>query len=153
MEEGFPLLDTDGSRTTVSFRSVRGWEPARGERTTGAESAALPQELVTVPARRGLEAVDILRLGHGVGPVLHDLDGHTLGFLVPPGTAARWRLPGTACAPLCGLTRELTQRPPISGAGWLIGPDVTPARTTDVARLYLALVEASRTLKAADRCE
>lgn len=59
-------------------------------------------DLVTVPTRQGLEAVDIIRraTGHtapGVGPVLHDGSGDTLGFLVPPGTADAWDLPGSAC--------------------------------------------------------
>ncbi|MGW2527040.1 hypothetical protein ACWC10_08280 [Streptomyces sp. NPDC001595] len=56
-------------------------------------------DLVTVPARQGLEAVDILRRGPGdrVGPVLHDDHGDTLGFLVPPGTAAGWDVPGSTC--------------------------------------------------------
>ena len=52
-------------------------------------------DLVTVPTRQGLEAVDILRRGAldavgpvmTVGPVLHDDTCDTLGFLVPPGTA------------------------------------------------------------------
>lgn len=56
-------------------------------------------DLVTVPARQGLEAVDILRRGSGesVGPVLHDDGGDTLGFLVPPGTADGWDVPGSTC--------------------------------------------------------
>ncbi len=56
-------------------------------------------DLVTVPTRQGLEAVDILRRGacDGVGPVLHDDGDDTLGFLVPPGTAAAWDLPGSTC--------------------------------------------------------
>lgn len=45
-------------------------------------------DLVTVPARQGLEAVDILRRGScdSVGPVLLDDGCDTLGFLLPPGT-------------------------------------------------------------------
>lgn len=56
-------------------------------------------DLVTVPARQGLEAVDILRRGsrESVGPVLHDDGGDTLGFLVPPGTADGWDVPGSTC--------------------------------------------------------
>lgn len=56
-------------------------------------------DVVTVPARQGLEAVDILRRGatEAVGPVLHDGDCDTLGFLVPPGTADAWDVPGSAC--------------------------------------------------------
>ena len=56
-------------------------------------------DLVTVPARQGLEAVDILRRGwrRAVGPVLHDDGCDTLGFLVPPGTADGWDMPGSTC--------------------------------------------------------
>ncbi|MBB5935115.1 hypothetical protein [Streptomyces zagrosensis] len=55
--------------------------------------------MVTVPARQGFEAVDLLRLGDsgGVGPVLHNGTCDTLGFVVPPGTAAGWDLPGSVC--------------------------------------------------------
>lgn len=58
-----------------------------------------PCDLVTVPTRQGLEAVDILRRGSSdaVGPVLHDDSCDTLGFLVPPGTADAWDVPGSTC--------------------------------------------------------
>ncbi|MZE76649.1 hypothetical protein GTY57_06335, partial [Streptomyces sp. SID5475] len=63
-----------------------------------------------MPARQGLEAVDILCRGGGgrraggtgvadtggIGPVLHDGGCDTIGFLVPAGTAERWDLPGSA---------------------------------------------------------
>lgn len=147
------MLDIDGARTTVSYRPVRARASVHGEHRKHSEPVAQPAELVTVPARRGLEAVDILRLGRGVGPVLHDVAGDTLGFLVPPGTAARWQLPGSACTPLCGLPQELTRQPPVNGTGWLIEPDSVGTQTTEAARLHLALIEASRTLEAADRCE
>ncbi|MBP8537240.1 hypothetical protein GWI24_30015 [Streptomyces sp. MK37H] len=38
----------------------------------------------------------------GLGPVLHDNAGDTLGFLVPPGTADGWDLPGSACTQTSG---------------------------------------------------
>lgn len=146
------MLDTDGSRTTVQYRpSVRGRETGYDG---GCPAGGTPQaELVTVPTRQGLETVDILRLGHGVGPVLHDYAGATLGFLVPPGTAARWELPGSACAPLCGApSQERSGMPPIAGAGWLIDPDAATLPVTDATRLRTALGQARRTLEAADRC-
>ncbi|MTE19176.1 hypothetical protein F0L17_08545 [Streptomyces sp. TRM43335] len=105
--------------------------------------------MVTVPARQGLEAVDILRLREGVGPVLHDGAGDTLGFLVPPGTADGWELPGSAC------TR--THRPgapqgapPVVGAEWLVPPESAHVRATEPARLRAALGEAARTIAAAE---
>lgn len=49
----------------------------------GPQPAAEPWDLVTVPVRQGLEAVDILRRGAvpAVGPVVHDGTCDTLGFL------------------------------------------------------------------------
>ncbi|MFT2016964.1 hypothetical protein ACMA1D_14110 [Streptomyces sp. 796.1] len=54
--------------------------------------------MVTVPARQGFEAADLLlRESDGVGPVLHDGADNTLSFVVPAGTAAEWDVPGSAC--------------------------------------------------------
>lgn len=146
-------MDTDGSRIAVGHRRpVRGRQPGPVE--SGCQGGGAPHtELVTVPARQALEAVDILRHGLGVGPVLHDCAGATLGFLVPPGTSVHWRHPGSACAPLCGpLSQEGTGRPPIAGADWLIGPESAALTATDPTRLRAALVQAARTLEVTDRC-
>ncbi|MGY0024226.1 hypothetical protein [Streptomyces sp. cg35] len=113
-------------------------------------------DLVTVPSRQGLEAVDILRRGstEPVGPVLHDGGGDTLGFLVPPGTADGWDVPGSACTHTQG--RGLSLAPPVEGTGWLLPPD--PAASpdgdlvTDPAVLRAALDEAARLIEAADNC-
>jgi hypothetical protein len=107
-------------------------------------------DLVTVPAREGLEAVAILRLRASVGPVLHDRDGGALGFVVPPGTAERWNLPGSACARVPGPVRA--DRPPVNGAGWLIAPDGAVPRATEPERLRAALDEAAHVLAVLDRC-
>ncbi|MBI0298155.1 hypothetical protein JBE04_27735 [Streptomyces sp. PRKS01-29] len=72
-------------------------------RTTAQHPQRQDCDLVTVPARQGLEAVDILRRAcDGLGPVLHDTACDTLGFLVPPGTADGWDLPGSACTQTSG---------------------------------------------------
>lgn len=123
--------------------------------------AAQPCDLVTVPARQGLEAVDILRLRNGVGPVLHDGACDTLGFLVPPGTAAGWDVPGSACTQtygrgvalgaLCGEGSAV--EPPVTGTGWLVPPEGAGAAATDPAVLRAALGEAARTIEAVDRCQ
>ncbi|NJQ02491.1 hypothetical protein HCK00_18575 [Streptomyces sp. PLAI1-29] len=132
-------------------------------------------DLVTVPARQGLEAVDILRRRGGqraagggeggeggggagaagrIGPVLHDGGCDTIGFLVPAGTAERWDLPGSACvrAPGAG-TRQAAAAgaPPVDGTGWLLPPD-SVAEVTDPAVLRAALGEAGRLIEAVDRC-
>ncbi|WP_303631891.1 hypothetical protein [Streptomyces somaliensis] len=119
-------------------------------------------DLVTVPARQGLEAVDILRRGApAVGPVLHDGAGDTLGFLVPPGTAAGWDVPGSACTGTDGhglrlpggpdAPRGAVPEPPVPGGGWLLPPaDADPV--TDPELLREALDEAARLLRVADGC-
>lgn len=117
-------------------------------------------DLVTVPARQGLEAVDILRRGAGdaVGPVLHDGSCDTLGFLVPPGTADAWDLPGSACTQTFGRGLRLPADPepvppppPVAGTGWLLPPDEADP-VTDPAVLRAALGQAARTIEAADNC-
>ncbi|MFJ7078039.1 hypothetical protein [Streptomyces sp. NPDC098781] len=114
-------------------------------------------DVVTVPARQGLEAVDILRRGGGeaVGPVLHDDCCDTLGFVVPSGTAAAWDMPGSTCTETDGrglsLSLDPRPEPPVEGSDWLLPPDeADPA--TDPAMLRAALGEAARLLEAADKC-
>ncbi|MFJ5639226.1 hypothetical protein [Streptomyces sp. NPDC093223] len=110
-------------------------------------------DLVTVPARQGLEAVDILRRGSGeaVGPVLHDDGGDTLGFVVPAGTAAAWDVPGSTCTGTDGRGLRLCPEPPVEGSDWLLPPgEADPA--TDPAVLRRALGEAARLIEAADSC-
>ncbi|MGW3957522.1 hypothetical protein ACWEKM_43115 [Streptomyces sp. NPDC004752] len=110
-------------------------------------------DLVTVPTRHGLEAVDILRRGAGdaVGPVLHDDGGDTLGFLVPPGTAAAWDVPGSTCTETNGRGLSLHPEPPVEGSDWLVPPDEADL-ATDPTDLRRALGEAARLIKAADSC-
>jgi hypothetical protein len=111
-------------------------------------------DVVTVPTRHGLEAVDILRrgVGDGVGPVLHDDGGQTLGFLVPPGTAAGWDMPGSTCTETDGRGLRLTPEPPVAGSDWLLPPGDADL-ATDPAVLRAALGEAARLIEAADNCQ
>ena len=110
-------------------------------------------DVVTVPARQGFEAVDILRRGavEAVGPVLHDYGGGTLGFLVPPGTAAAWDVPGSTCTETDGHGLPLAPAPPVEGSDWLLPPGEADL-ATDPAVLREALGEAARTIRAADSC-
>ncbi|MFF9405816.1 hypothetical protein ACF1B0_09805 [Streptomyces anandii] len=110
-------------------------------------------DLVTVPARQGLEAVDILRRGTGdaVGPVLHDDGGDTLGFVVPAGTAAGWDVPGSTCTQTDGRGLCLAPEPPAEGSDWLLPPGEADL-ATDPAVLRRALGEAARMIEAADSC-
>ncbi|MEW2618791.1 hypothetical protein [Streptomyces sp. NPDC048106] len=111
-------------------------------------------DLVTVPARQGLEAVDILRRGaaDAVGPVLHDDDRDTLGFLVPAGTAACWDVPGSTCTETDGRGLCLAPEPPVAGADWLLPPGDDADFATDPAVLREALGEAARLIEVADNC-
>ncbi|MFD9796567.1 hypothetical protein ACFWXK_37075 [Streptomyces sp. NPDC059070] len=145
-------MDINGTGTTTTTARHR------AARDTGAPPPAEEGcDLVTVPARQGLEAVDILRRAAApaaVGPVLHDGGGDTLGFLVPPGTAAAWDVPGSACTETGGRGLRvpgLAAEPPVSGGGWLLPPDpADPAPVTDPAVLRDALGEAARLIEAAD---
>ncbi|MFC4470955.1 hypothetical protein ACFPH6_41785 [Streptomyces xiangluensis] len=127
-----------------------------------------PCDLVTVPTRQGLEAVDILRRGasEAVGPVLHDDTCDTLGFLVPPGTADAWDVPGSTCTQTdgrgIGLIAEaavaesagsgsVSGEPPVEGSGWLLPPEDSELATDPVV-LRAALDEAARLIEAADNC-
>ncbi len=112
-------------------------------------------EVVTVPTRQGLEAVDILRrgTGDGVGPVIHDDGCDTLGFLVPSGTAAAWDVPGSTCTETDGRGLRLAPdpEPPVEGSDWLLPPGEADL-ATDPAVLRAALGEAARLIEAADSC-
>lgn len=147
-----PAPDAPASRPTPQDRSQ---VPA------AVQQSAEPWDLVTVPVRQGLEAVDILRRGAvpAVGPVVHDGTCDTLGFLVPPGTAAAWDMPGSACTRTSGRglrLPELPELPEPAGdaprpAGWLLPPgDTDPV--TDPVVLREALGEAARLIEAADGC-
>ncbi|GAB2953192.1 hypothetical protein GCM10023080_009820 [Streptomyces pseudoechinosporeus] len=130
----------------------------------GGEGPEDPCDLVTVPTRQGLEAVDILRRGasEAVGPVLHDDSCDTLGFLVPPGTADAWDVPGSTCTQTDGRGISLiteaaacedagSGEPPVEGSGWLLPPEESELATDPVV-LRAALDEAARLIEAADNC-
>ncbi|MFD3885910.1 hypothetical protein [Streptomyces microflavus] len=143
-----------GSRTTATNPTTTPTDPAPARTPTRPAPADQSCDLVTVPARQGLEAVDILRRGRdheAVGPVLHNGACDTLGFLVPPGTADAWDVPGSACTRTDGRGLRLPTTPPAAGSGWLL-PPAEDAPVTDPAVLRAALDQAARLLEAADGC-
>ncbi|WP_368039430.1 hypothetical protein [Streptomyces sp. 8P21H-1] len=130
-------------------------EPCGGERRGAGAAPGGPCDLVTVPARQGLEAVDILLRGapaESVGPVLHDDSCDTLGFLVPPGTASAWDVPGSVCTRTGGRGARPAPEPPVEGSDWLLPPEEEAELATDPAALRAALGEAARLIEAADNC-
>ncbi|WP_316776390.1 hypothetical protein [Streptomyces sasae] len=133
------------------METSQGNDPCTPPTTSAADD--LGCDLVTVPARHGLEAVDILRRGTGdaVGPVLHDDGGGTLGFVVPAGTAAAWDVPGSTCTETDGRGLRFSPEPPVEGSDWLLPPGEADL-ATDPAVLRRALGEAARLIKAADSC-
>ncbi|WP_173261345.1 hypothetical protein [Streptomyces pacificus] len=153
-----------GSRTSAQHLPTQDHSLAPGPDVPGPGGPEGPCDLVTVPARQGLEAVDILRRGGApvVGPVLHDGSGDTLGFLVPPGTAAGWDMPGSACTETSGrgirIPRASAEGPVEPAAGlspagpdWLLPPgDTGQVPLTDPVILREALGEAARMIEAAD---
>ncbi|MFF3803455.1 hypothetical protein [Streptomyces sp. NPDC002032] len=152
IEEGFPLVETGMDSTGTNTA------PGAGASTAPAPTPTPAPDLVTVPARQGLEAVDIIRRGAGlaapgVGPVLHDGSGGTLGFLVPPGTADAWDLPGSACTQTNGRGVRFgdATSPTAGGTGWLLPPEAV-GPVTDPEVLRAALGEAARLIEAADNC-
>ncbi|MFE9552764.1 hypothetical protein ACFYMW_08490 [Streptomyces sp. NPDC006692] len=145
-------IDITGSRTQTT--TARHPHAPQASAPPSCSRVEEPCDLVTVPARQGLEAVDIIRRGTAaaaVGPVLHDGTCDTLGFLVPPGTAAAWDVPGSACTETDGRGLRITglpAAPPVTGSGWLLPPDT--AEVTDPGLLREALGEAARMIEAAD---
>ncbi|WP_228022744.1 hypothetical protein [Streptomyces acidicola] len=151
-----PCSPTSASRTPCSPAATAGNWPTPGYSSPPTQQSSAC-DLVTVPARQGLEAVDILRRGAvdatgpvppAVGPVLHDDGGDTLGFLVPPGTADAWDVPGSTCTQSDGRGADLA---PEEGSDWLLPPGEADL-ATDPAVLRAALGEAARLIEAADNC-
>jgi hypothetical protein len=136
----------------VAYGTARGHRPGPRQPAV-ADARGRSCDLVTVPTRQGLEAVDILRRCGvaAVGPVLHDGACDTLGFLVPPGTADAWDVPGSACVQTLGRGAGPLSAPPVAGTGWLLPPGDT-GQVTDPTVLRAALGAAARLIEVADNC-
>ncbi|MEU3525613.1 hypothetical protein AB0E62_17355 [Streptomyces sp. NPDC038707] len=100
-------------------------------------------DVLFLPGDLGYPTLDVLcRLLGRPGPVLAGPGDDRLGFLVPPGTAARWL--GTGVRTAGAGTWIVVPYPgrPARGVRWLVEPDGS-GTLTDPALLELAMHEAA----------
>ncbi|MGV9348558.1 hypothetical protein ACWDSD_27845 [Streptomyces spiralis] len=119
----------------------RAWQ--RDPRGVALLPAGRAWDVLVLPAELGCPTLDVLtRVLDQVGPVMAGFGDGRLGFLVPPGTAARWLGTGVLAA---GAGTWIVVPYPRHGAGavrWLIPPDGS-GTLTDPALLELAMHEAA----------
>ncbi|MEU9924090.1 hypothetical protein AB0H51_22840 [Streptomyces griseoluteus] len=103
-------------------------------------------DVLLLPGELGYPTLDVLtRVLDQPGPVLVDSGDNRVGFLVPPGTAARWLGTGIRTA---GAGTWLVVPYPgraAQGVRWLVLPDGA-GTLTDPALLELAMHEAAAAL-------
>ena len=100
-------------------------------------------DVLILPGALGYPTLDVLtRILDRPGPVLVDFGDDRMGFLVPPGTAARWI--GTGIRTAGAGTWIVVPYPGRStrGVRWLVPPDGS-GTLTDPALLELAMHEAA----------
>ncbi|AYN39147.1 hypothetical protein D9753_09785 [Streptomyces dangxiongensis] len=99
-------------------------------------------DVLILPGDLGYPTLDVLsRMLDQPGPVLADFGDSRVGFLVPPGTAARWL--GTGIRTAGAGTWIVVPYPGRASRGvrWLVPPDGS-GTLTDPALLELAMHEA-----------
>lgn len=100
-------------------------------------------DVLILPGALGYPTLDVLtRVLDQLGPVLVDFGDNRVGFLVPPGTAARWlgtgiRTAGAGTWIVVPYPGRVTR-----GVRWLVPPDGS-GTLTDPALLELAMHEAA----------
>jgi hypothetical protein len=107
-------------------------------------------DVLILPSELGYPTLDVLtRILDRLGPVLADFGDARMGFLVPPGTAARWL--GTGIRTVGAGTWIVVPYPGRStrGVRWLVPPDGS-GMLTDPALLELAMHEAAAGLAGED---
>ncbi|MFG2789467.1 hypothetical protein [Streptomyces sp. NPDC048419] len=107
-------------------------------------------DVLILPSELGYPTLDVLtRILGRPGPVLADFGDARMGFLVPPGTAARWL--GTGIRTAGAGTWIVVPYPgrSTSGVRWLVPPDGS-GTLTDPALLELAMHEAAAGLAGED---
>ncbi|CAL9575617.1 hypothetical protein [Streptomyces sp. enrichment culture] len=120
------------------------WEWERNPLGVALLPAGKAWDVLILPGELGYPTLDVLtRILDQPGPVLVDLGDHRIGFLVPPGTAARWV--GTGIRTAGAGTWIVVPHPGRATGGgirWLIPPDGSGV-LTDPALLELAMHEAA----------
>ncbi|MFE1438492.1 hypothetical protein [Streptomyces sp. NPDC058739] len=119
------------------------WEWERNPLGVALLPAGRAWDVLILPGGLGYPTLDVLtRILARPGPVLVDITDSRMGFLVPPGTAARWVGTGIRTA---GAGSWVVVPHPVRSAGgvrWLVPPDGS-GTLTDPARLELAMHEAA----------
>ncbi|MFF0205028.1 hypothetical protein [Streptomyces sp. NPDC005017] len=119
------------------------WEWERNPLGVALLPAGRAWDVLILPGGLGYPTLDVLtRILARPGPVLVDITDSRTGFLVPPGTAARWVGTGIRTA---GAGSWVVVPHPVRSAGgvrWLVPPDGS-GTLTDPARLELAMHEAA----------
>ncbi|WP_077798857.1 hypothetical protein [Streptomyces sp. JHA26] len=127
----------------------REWE--RNPRGVVLLPAGKAWDVLFLPRRLGCPTLDVLsRVLDRPGPVLAGSGDARTGFLVPPGTAARWLGTGIRTAGSgTWIVVPHPGRPSACGVHWLIPPDGS-GTLTDPALLELAMHEAAAGLAAGE---
>jgi hypothetical protein len=119
------------------------WEWERNPLGVALLPAGKAWDVLILPGELGYPTLDVLtRVIDQLGPVLVDFGDARMGFLVPPGTAARWIGTGIRSA---GLGTWIVVPYPgrsTGGVRWLVPPDGS-GTLTDPALLELAMHEAA----------
>ncbi|MEV5317813.1 hypothetical protein AB0K92_09110 [Streptomyces sp. NPDC052687] len=122
------------------------WEWERNPLGVTLLPAGKAWDVLILPGRLGCPTLDVLtRILDRPGPVLADSGDARTGFLVPPGTAARWL--GTGIRTAGAGTWIVVPHPgrPTGKVRWLVPPDGS-GTLTDPALLELAMHEAAANL-------
>lgn len=129
---------------TTPIRTRPSWLPAEGP--LEAVPAGEWWDAIAISGPLGDRVWECLRrlAPEGTGPVLRDVyaAGGRRWFLVPVGTAATWREPGTkALGKRCVIVMPAFLDAPASGIHWASRPDQGP-ESVDVALLRQAVAAA-----------
>lgn len=120
------------------------WEWERNPLGVALLPAGKAWDVLILPGDLGYPTLDVLtRILDQPGPVLVDFGDNRMGFLVPPGTAARWVGTGIRTAGVgTWIVVPYPGRSTGGGVRWLVPPDGS-GTLTDPALLELAMHEAA----------